>query len=135
VRNVRARILARQNLAAKPNNPLQPTAYSVRCASASSKGVTLQTNADDVAGVVKALRLGPVHMVGNDFGNRAARMFAASYLELTRSVVLLAVGGKIPPKPAAERALMIIFNPKSTDKALGITIPPSLLLLEDEVIQ
>lgn len=81
----------------------------------SSKGVTLQTNADDVAGVVKALKLGPVHMAGNDFGNRVARMFAVSYPELTRSVILLAAGGKIPPKPAAERALQIIFNPKSTD--------------------
>src|SRR4029453_1005001 len=32
----------------------------------SSKGVTLQTMADDVAGVVKTLKLGPVHMAGND---------------------------------------------------------------------
>jgi len=55
----------------------------------SSEGVTLQTNADDVVGVVKALKLEPVHIAGNDFGNRVARMFAASYPELTRSVILL----------------------------------------------
>ena len=61
----------------------------------SSKGVTLQTNADDVAGVVQALKLGPVHVAGNDFGNRVARMFAASHPELTRSVILLNAGGKI----------------------------------------
>jgi pimeloyl-ACP methyl ester carboxylesterase len=89
----------------------------------SSKGVTLQTNADDVAGVVKALNLGPVHMVGNDFGNRVARMFAASHPELTRSVILLAAGGKVPPKPAAGRALMIIFNPKSTDADVLAVMP------------
>lgn len=80
-----------------------------------SKGVTLQTNADDVAGVIKALNLGPVHVAGNDFGNRVARMFAASHPELTRSVILLAAGGKIQPKPDAEHALQVIFNPKSTE--------------------
>ena len=57
-----------------------------------------QTMADDVAGVVQALKLGPVHLAGNDFGNRVARMFAASHPELTRSVILLAAGGKIQPK-------------------------------------
>jgi pimeloyl-ACP methyl ester carboxylesterase len=80
-----------------------------------SEGVTLQTFADDVAGVVKALKLGPVHMAGNDYGNRVARMFAASHPELTRSVILLAAGGKIPPKPDAARALGVIFNPASTE--------------------
>ena len=80
-----------------------------------SEGVTLQTFADDVAGVVKTLKLGPVHMAGNDFGNRVARMFAASHPELTRSVILLAAGGKIPPKPDAARALGVIFNPASTE--------------------
>ena len=80
-----------------------------------SNGVTLQTFADDVAGVIKALNLGPVHVAGNDFGNRVARMFAASHPELTRSVILLAAGGKIQGKPDAERALQVIFNPKSTE--------------------
>jgi pimeloyl-ACP methyl ester carboxylesterase len=80
-----------------------------------SEGVTLQTNAGDVAGVVQALKLGPVHMTGNDFGNRVARMFAASYPELTRSVILLAAGGKIRPKPDAAHALSVIFSPQSTE--------------------
>ena len=39
-----------------------------------STGVTLQTMANDVAGVIQALKLGPVHVVGNDFGNRVARV-------------------------------------------------------------
>jgi pimeloyl-ACP methyl ester carboxylesterase len=89
----------------------------------SSKGVTLQTMADDVAGVVKALNLGPVHMAGNDFGNRVARMFAAAHPELTRSVILLAAGGKIQPKPAAQHALQIIFNPASTDAEVLAAMP------------
>jgi pimeloyl-ACP methyl ester carboxylesterase len=89
----------------------------------SSKGVTLQTMADDVAGVVKALNLGPVHMAGNDFGNRVARMFAAAHPELTRSVILLAAGGKIQPKPAGQQALQIIFNPASTDAEVLAAMP------------
>ena len=89
----------------------------------SSKGVTLQTMADDVVGVVKNLNLGPVHMAGNDFGNRVARMFVASHPELTRSVILLAAGGKIQPKPAADHALMVIFNPASTDAEVLAVMP------------
>ena len=80
-----------------------------------SEGVTLQTNADDVAGVINALNIGPVHLAGNDFGNRVARMLAASHPELIRSVILIAAGGKIQPKPEASRALEVIFNPASTE--------------------
>jgi pimeloyl-ACP methyl ester carboxylesterase len=88
-----------------------------------SEGVTLQTNAEDVVGVVKALKLGPVHVIGNDFGNRVARMMAASHPELTRSVILLAAGGKVQPKPAAARAVKIIFNPASSESDILAVMP------------
>jgi pimeloyl-ACP methyl ester carboxylesterase len=81
----------------------------------SGEHVTLQTMANDVAGVIQALRLGPVHVAGNDFGNRVARVLAGSHPELTRSVILLGAGGKIPPKPPAAHALQVIFNPTSSD--------------------
>lgn len=55
----------------------------------SAESVTLQTMADDVAGVVEGLKLGSVHVAGNDFGNRVARMLAMSHPELVRSVILL----------------------------------------------
>jgi len=80
-----------------------------------STGVTLQTMANDVAGVIQALKLGSVHVVGNDFGNRVARVLGSSHPELTRSVILLAAGGKVPPKPPAARALSVIFDPVSSD--------------------
>lgn len=89
----------------------------------SSEGVTLQTNADDVVGVIRSLQLGPVHVVGNDFGNRVARMVAASHPELVRSVILLAAGGKIPPQPDAARALEIIFNPASSEADILAVMP------------
>ncbi len=89
----------------------------------SGEGVTLQTEANDVAGVIQALKLGPVNAAGNDFGNRVVRMLAASHPELTRSVILLAAGGKIPPKPAAGRALEVIFNPASTDAEVLAAMP------------
>lgn len=88
-----------------------------------SQGVTLQTMADDVAGVIKSLKLGPVHVAGNDFGNRVARMLAASHPGLTRSVILLAAGGKIQPKPEAAHALMVMFNPASTDADVMAIMP------------
>jgi pimeloyl-ACP methyl ester carboxylesterase len=80
-----------------------------------STGVSLQTMADDVAGVIQALKLGPVHVVGNDFGNRVARVLASSHPDLARSAILLAAGGKVPPKPPAAHALNVIFNPASSD--------------------
>jgi pimeloyl-ACP methyl ester carboxylesterase len=87
----------------------------------SSEGVTLAKLADDAAGVIQALKLAPAHVAGNDFGNRVARMLAASHPELTRSVILLAAGGKIQPKPAAFHALEVFFNPASTDaEVLGV---------------
>ena len=89
----------------------------------SSKGVTLRTKSDDVAGVIQALKLGQVHVAGNDFGNRVARMFAASHPELTRSVILLNAGGKIRPKPPAMHAVEVIFNPKSTEAEVLAVFP------------
>ena len=88
-----------------------------------SEGVTLQSFADDVVGVIRTLKLGPVHVAGNDFGNRVARMVAASHPELTRSVILLAAGGKIQPKPPAARALGIIFNPASSEADILAVMP------------
>jgi pimeloyl-ACP methyl ester carboxylesterase len=87
-----------------------------------SKGVTLNTFANDVAGVIEALKIGPANVAGN-VGNRVARMLAASDPELTRSVILLAAGGKIPPKPAAFHALKVIFNPASTDAEILTAMP------------
>ena len=81
----------------------------------SGKGVTLHTLAADVAGVIEALKLGPANVAGHAFGNRVARMLAADRPELVRSVILFAAGGKVAPKPAADRALMTIFNPKSSE--------------------
>jgi hypothetical protein len=37
-------------------------------------------------------------------------MLAADHPELVHSVILFAAGGKVPPKPDADRALMTIFN-------------------------
>jgi pimeloyl-ACP methyl ester carboxylesterase len=48
----------------------------------SAEGVTLHTLAADVAGVIKALKLGPVNVAGHAFGNRVARMLAADHPEL-----------------------------------------------------
>jgi pimeloyl-ACP methyl ester carboxylesterase len=89
----------------------------------SSNGVTLGTMANDVAGVIQVLQLGSVHAAGNDFGNRVVRMLAASHPKLTRSVILLAAGGKIQPKPAALRALEVIFDPSSSDAEVLAVMP------------
>jgi pimeloyl-ACP methyl ester carboxylesterase len=77
-------------------------------------GVTLHTLAADVAGVIEALNLGPANVAGHAFGNRVARMLDADRPELVHSVILLAAGGKVEPKPPVQRALRTIFNPASS---------------------
>jgi pimeloyl-ACP methyl ester carboxylesterase len=53
--------------------------------------------AGDVAGVIKAIGCGPVHLIGHAFGNRIARCLAVDQPSLVRSVTLLAAGGLIAP--------------------------------------
>jgi pimeloyl-ACP methyl ester carboxylesterase len=60
-------------------------------------GATLHDLAGDVAGVIKAIGCGPVHVVGHAFGNRIARCLAVDQPPLVRSVTLLAAGGLIAP--------------------------------------
>jgi pimeloyl-ACP methyl ester carboxylesterase len=81
----------------------------------SGEDITLHTLAQDVAGVIGSLNLGPVNVGGHAFGNRVARTLAADHPEIVHSVILFAAGGKIPPKPPGEQALQTIFNPASTN--------------------
>jgi pimeloyl-ACP methyl ester carboxylesterase len=60
-------------------------------------GATLHDLAGDVAGVIKAIGCGPVHLIGHAFGNRIARCLAVDQPSLVRSVTLLAAGGLIGP--------------------------------------
>ncbi len=77
--------------------------------------ITLHTLANDVAGVIQALKIEPVNIAGHAFGNRVARTLAADHPELVHTVILFAAGGKVPPKPPGEHALKVIFSPASTD--------------------
>jgi pimeloyl-ACP methyl ester carboxylesterase len=95
-------------------------------------GVTLRDNARDVAAAIEKAGAGPVIVAGWAYGNRVARMIASERPELVRGVVLIAAGGKFPPKPEvlsalrnaqdkslplekrAEAARSVLYGPKST---------------------
>ena len=96
------------------------------------EGVTLHDNARDVAVAIEKTRAAPAIIVGWAYGNRVARMLAVDRPELVRGIVLIAAGGKFPPKPEvmtelravqdknlslekrAEAARNILYGPKST---------------------
>jgi len=80
-----------------------------------AEGVTLHTLADDVAGVIKQLDVGPVWVAGHAFGNRVARMLAADHPEMVQGVILLAAGGKVAPTPDAQKALATIFDSRTSE--------------------
>ena len=82
-----------------------------------AEGVTMQTLADDVAGVIKQLDAGPVWVAGHAFGNRVARMLASDHPELVKGVILLAAGGKVAPTPDAQKALASIFDARTSEAA------------------
>src|SRR5262252_966840 len=67
-------------------------------------GATLHDLAGDVAGVIKVIGCGSVHLVGHAFGNRIARCLAVDQPPLVRSVTLLAAGGLIGPSTPLGRA-------------------------------
>lgn len=65
--------------------------------------------ADDVALVMSdipgGISGGKMHVLGYEFGNRVARMFAVKYPERVRSLVLLACGGQqVSPSPSQTKA-------------------------------
>jgi pimeloyl-ACP methyl ester carboxylesterase len=63
------------------------------------EGVTLRDNARDVAAAIEKVGAAPAIVVGWAYGNRVARMMASERPDLVRGVVLIAAGGKYPPKP------------------------------------
>lgn len=73
-------------------------------------GVTLRELADDVALAIRASGDAPVLVAGHAFGNRVARMLAATHTELVRGIVLLAAGGKFAPRPEVMSLLRVVQN-------------------------
>lgn len=98
-------------------------------------GLTLRDNARDVASTIEKVGVGPAIVAGWAYGNRVARMIASERPELVRGVVLIAAGGKVPPKPdvmaglrtvqdkrlpletRAEAARTVLDGPKTTISA------------------
>jgi pimeloyl-ACP methyl ester carboxylesterase len=96
------------------------------------EGLTLRENASDVAMAIEKVGAAPAIVVGQAYGNRVARMIASERPEIVRGVVLIAAGGKYPPKPEvlatlrqvqdrslpldkrAEAARLVLYGPKST---------------------
>lgn len=99
------------------------------------EGLTLRDNALDVTTAIEKVGAAPAIVVGFAYGNRVARMIASERPDLVRAVVLVAAGGKYPPKPEvlailrkvqdrslplaqrAEAARTVLYGPKSTISA------------------
>jgi pimeloyl-ACP methyl ester carboxylesterase len=86
----------------------QTFALSVRGAAGSTgplKDLTLHDYAADVAGVIKAMKVAPAHVLGRAGGNRVARCVAADHPALVKSIILVAAGGLVPGDPKAVAAM------------------------------
>ena len=102
-------------------------------------GCTLADLADDVAGVVAALDLGPVHLGGLSFGGGLALQVAIRHPRTVRSLLLFSAyagwAGSLPPEEVAARrawARTFLAGSRPTDPAelvpglLGTSLPPEL---------
>lgn len=72
--------------------------------------VSLRDLSADVIQAIESVSKPPVVLLGHAYGNRIARMLAADRPDLVRATVLLAAGGKFPPKPEAGQNLRIYLD-------------------------
>lgn len=79
------------------------------------EGLTLRDNARDVASAIEGVAAAPAIVAGWAYRNRVARMLAREQPELVRGVVLIAAGGRFPPKPEVMAGLR-----KVQDKNLSL---------------
>jgi pimeloyl-ACP methyl ester carboxylesterase len=109
-------------------------------------GCTLADLADVVAGTVRALDLGPVHLGGLSFGGGLALQVAISHPDVVASLLLLSAyagwAGSLPPEEVAARrvwARSFLDESRPTQPAelvpglLGSELPPELAELLEEV--
>lgn len=104
------------------------------------EGLTLRDNARDVTTAIEKVGAVPAIVVGWAYGNRVARMIASERPDIVRGVVLIAAGGKYPPKPEvfatlrkvqdrslpldqrAEAAKTVLYGPKSAISATDMRL-------------
>ncbi len=103
-------------LAAEGHRVLRPQPRGMGRSSAPPAGMTLDTLADDVAGVIAALDAGPAIVAGHAYGHWVARRTDLRHSALVRGVVLLAAAARVFPAGMAD-ALAIASDPAQPEAA------------------
>jgi len=78
--------------------------------------MTLFDWAEDIAGVIDALKIDTAHIVGHGHGNRVARCLATRWEEKVGRIVLLAPGGMIRPSRKVLDALHTALSEDVSDE-------------------
>ena len=89
---------------------VKPETRGIRGSVGELAGISLIDLADDVGRVIEQLGLGPIVVVGHAYGNRVARVLAATRPKLVKAVVCLAAGGLIPPSSEIQQALRRCYD-------------------------
>lgn len=97
-------------LAAAGFQVVRPQPRGMGASSPPPPGMTLETLADDVAGVLEALGTGPAIVVGHAYGNWVARVTDQRHPDQVRGVVLLGAAARQLPAAMSE-ALAIASDP------------------------
>ncbi|MFV0607088.1 MAG: alpha/beta fold hydrolase [Niabella sp.] len=83
-----------------------------------SDSISMHDLGNDVMGVLHAEHIESACVVGHAYGNRIARIMATDHPENVNKVVLIAAGGKFPPKDDASKALKEVFSDGVTEQQL-----------------
>ena len=74
------------------------------------EGLSLLDLAEDAAAGIEVAGKGPAVVLGHAFGQRVARMIAATHPSIVCAVVMLGAGGRVPVEPGITAALADVFD-------------------------
>jgi pimeloyl-ACP methyl ester carboxylesterase len=95
---------------------LRPQPRGMGRSSPPPAGMTLETLADDVAGVLAQLADGPAVLVGHAYGHWVARICDLRHPQQVRGVVLLGAAARVFP-PGLAQALAVASDPARPEEA------------------
>ena len=85
---------------------LRPQPRGIGATRGPMSGIDLHDYANDVAAVIESQKVGPAFVAGHAFGNRVARLLAATRPDLVRAVALVAANvGRDPSPPKVREAI------------------------------
>jgi 3-oxoadipate enol-lactonase/4-carboxymuconolactone decarboxylase len=100
--------------------------------------VTVDMLADDLVGLLDALKIEKAHLVGLSLGGMAAQAFGVRYPQRTASLVLMATAAHLPPREAWDQRVQLVRAQGMTaivETVVGRWFTADTLALSPEIVR